>query len=285
MNAPGSLPTTLLTALCAFALPGSGHFVAGHRRAGFLFAALWVLLPLAAVLLMLQEPNAFAAILCVAGRWLVSAVSAVHAAVLVHTRGRTPGAPQPRAIAFILVLMLGLASLLTLAGREFLARALRLPSNSMAPTLLVGDHVLADVRATSRDFRNGDVVVMRFPGDRRQMFAKRIVAMSGDTVEMRDRQLLLNGIPVPENYTLHEPLPLEPGSVSTRDNFPPYRVPDAHVFMLGDARENSQDSRHFGPVPTSDLLGRVAGIYWSYSNGVRWERIGRPVSAGSARAR
>jgi signal peptidase I len=121
----------------------------------------------------------------------------------------------------------------------------------------------------------GDVVVFKYPEDPRRDFIKRCVAVGGDTVEMRAKQLFVNGEPVDEPYVVHKDpriYPDLPGvgsgprNLRNRDNFGPYTVPEDHIFCLGDNRDNSSDSRFWGPVPLSYVKGRAVIIYWSYES-------------------
>ena len=177
------------------------------------------------------------------------------------------------------------AFILALFVRTFVFENFKIPSGSMEDNLLIGDHLVVNkfmyghVADTAlhallpyRDPRRGDVVVFKWPEDPRRDFIKRCVAIAGDTVEMREQQLYLNGTPVDEPFVVHKRTKIRdtPGSGNrtwrfrNRDNFGPYTVPDGHIFCLGDNRDNSSDSRYWGPVPVSYVKGRAVLIYWSY---------------------
>lgn len=148
------------------------------------------------------------------------------------------------------------------------------PSGSMQPTLLIGDHFLVDKRAYASGVlpARGDVVVFVSPVDSKTRLAKRAVALAGDTVEIREKKLYVNGSLQNESYVRHE----DPDHVFTpRDTFGPVVVPEQKFFVLGDNRDKSYDSRFWGFVPGEFLLGRATVLYWSRGdNGPRWERIG-----------
>jgi signal peptidase I len=188
------------------------------------------------------------------------------------------------------------AFLLALFVRTFVFENFKIPSGSMEDNLLIGDHLVVNKFIYSPHFdtslhsalpyrgpRRGDVVVFKFPEDPRRDFIKRCVALPGDTVEIRDKQLYLNGVPQEEPYAVYKDpqtwsdSPSVPPSRRLRDQFGPIVVPPDSVFCLGDNRDNSLDSRFWGPVPMSYLKGRAVLIYWSFeaprSDG-QWHGIG-----------
>ena len=184
---------------------------------------------------------------------------------------------------------LGVALLLALVIRTFVVQAFKIPSGSMLPTLQIGDHILVnkfiygprlEVPLTQwslgqlpgfREPRAGDVVVFIYPKERDKDFIKRIVAVAGQTVESRGNTLLIDGKKVDDAHAHYE----------KRDHvdFGPYTVPAGHVFVMGDNRDESYDSRFWGPVPIQDIKGLAMVIYWSWGgeNYVRWDRLGRLV--------
>jgi signal peptidase I len=185
---------------------------------------------------------------------------------------------------------LGVALLLALVIRTFVVQAFKIPSGSMLPTLQIGDHILVnkfiygprlEVPLTQwslgqlpgfREPRAGDVIVFIYPKERDKDFIKRIVAVAGQTVESRGNTLLIDGKQVEDAHAHYE----------KRDHvdFGPYTVPAGHVFVMGDHRDESYDSRFWGPVPIQDIKGLAMVIYWSWGGDhfVRWDRLGRLVS-------
>ena len=149
-------------------------------------------------------------------------------------------------------------------------RSFEVPSASMAPGLIVGDHVYADLTAyrSSRPAR-GDLVVFAAPENPKVIVMKRVIGLEGEVIELRDKQVLLDGRPLADPWgrhtdpKVHHRIPMKPEGSDTRDNFGPLRIPAGTVFLLGDARDNSYDSRFFGPVPLSSLRGRLLYVYWS----------------------
>jgi signal peptidase I len=174
------------------------------------------------------------------------------------------------------------AIILATFARTFVAQAFEIPSASMEPDLQVGDHLLVNKFVFTpwgdkeikllpeRAVRRGDVVVFKFPRDPQRDFIKRCVGLPGDVVEIVRKQLFVNGHAVDESrYAYHgDPRTyprsmLLPEEFSRRDNYGPYSVPEGELFCLGDNRDNSNDSRFWGPVPRRFVKGRALLIYWS----------------------
>ncbi|QWZ08704.1 signal peptidase I [Nocardioides panacis] len=154
-----------------------------------------------------------------------------------------------RGLTVLVVLVLGV-----LAVRLFVAEPLRIRTGSMAPTLTAGEHVLVDkVSRRHGTWRHGDVVALRL-GDGRSLLVKRVVALAGERVELRDGRLYVDGHRRVEPYA-------DPTLIDSV-YFGPVLVPAGHVFVLGDNRADSRDSRHFGAVALSRLEARVDAVVW-----------------------
>ncbi len=164
--------------------------------------------------------------------------------------------------------------------KAFLFEAYQIPSGSMEQNLLVGDHVVVDKLAWAprtlpwgpllprREIRRGDVVVFRGPEEPLRDFIKRAVAFGGETVEIRAKRLRVGGVPVDEPYVVHrDPALLTgssvPASLRGRDELGPQLLPDGTFFALGDNRDESRDSRVWGPVARRLVRGRALFVYWS----------------------
>jgi signal peptidase I len=175
------------------------------------------------------------------------------------------------------------AVIFTLFARTFVAQAFKIPTGSMEDNLLVGDHLFVNKFIYAphwntplhrllpyRDIRRGDVVVFKYPVDPERDFIKRAVAIGGDTVEVLAKQLYVNGIAEVNPHLVHKDpqvfpdSPALPASIRNRDHFGPFVVPKGFVFCMGDNRDNSYDSRFWGPVPRTYFKGRALFIYWSY---------------------
>lgn len=183
-----------------------------------------------------------------------------------------------------------IAVILAMFIRTFVVQAFKIPSGSMQDTLLVGDYILVNkfiygVKAPFTDYtvipvkdpRRGDVVVFRYPEDPSKDFIKRVVAVGGDTVEIRHKQVYVNGERQELPQAIHVDARMIPQSVQPRDFFGPVTVPEDKLFTMGDNRDESNDSRFWGFVDVSALRGKAFMIYWSWDSddfGVRWSRLG-----------
>lgn len=189
---------------------------------------------------------------------------------------------------------LGLAIFVALLVRSSIVEAFWVPSGSMLPTIQIGDHLFVNKLAYGfkvpfvgyeiahwDDVERGEIIVFLSPhespqngGDRIDLI-KRVVAVGGDTIEIRAKKLFVNGEPVQDEHANF----LDPrrGNVPTRDDFGPVRVPPGKLFMMGDNRDQSHDSRFWGFANVADVKGRATFIYWSRADGSwlpRWERFG-----------
>jgi signal peptidase I len=182
---------------------------------------------------------------------------------------------------------------ITLFLRAFVIQAFRIPSASMEDTLLIGDFLFVNkfeygpkvpfthIRLPGLHLpRRGDVIVFQFPQDPSKDFIKRCVATGGETLEIHDKQVVVNGRPLRERYAIHSDPSIRPSGYDERDNFGPYTVPPGELFMMGDNRDNSNDSRYWGPLRMDLVKGRAMFLYWSWNperNWPRWNRIFRLI--------
>lgn len=217
--------------------------------------------------------------------------------------------------------------------RGFVVQAFKIPSGSMIPTLLVGDHILVNkfIYGTTIPFtdgrflifnqpRIGDIIVFSFPEDKGKEectsissniatrlqnvwdnknpfyffkdnckdFIKRIIAVGGDKIEIKDKTVYVNGRALSEPYKAHKDFRVEDGAIAPRDNFGPVSVPYRKYFVMGDNRDQSFDSRWWGFVDMEDIKGKAFKIYYSCKDNdfcllklkfwkVRWGRIGDTI--------
>ncbi len=184
-----------------------------------------------------------------------------------------------------------IAVLLALVIRQFAVQAFTIPSGSMMDTLLIGDYILvnkflygaeipfADLHLPGfRAPERGDVIVFKYPNDEARDFIKRIIAIGEDTVQVRDNRVWLNGKLLDEPYVRAGSFHATP---STHCGYlyacEPLRVPAGSYFVMGDNRDNSQDSRYWGFVKREKIRGKAFLIYWSWngeSHWLRWRRLG-----------
>jgi signal peptidase I len=157
-------------------------------------------------------------------------------------------------------------------------QAYKIPAASNEPTLLIGDHILVDRHITARNPSRGDLIVFEYPENPQSDFVKRVVAVAGDTVEIRNKMLFVNGLAVSEPYVVHEDSEVYSANLGPRDNFKLVTVPENSYFVMGDNRDRSYDSRFWGFVEKHEIKGTVKNIYWSWDGEkdvVRWDRIGQ----------
>jgi signal peptidase I len=198
--------------------------------------------------------------------------------------GRRADLSKPLAREYLEALLI--AVIFATFARTYVVQAFKIPSGSMEQNLLIGDHILVNKFIYGpttlplarhllpvRDVRRGDIVVFKFPEDATRDFIKRCVGLPGDEIRIVDKALLVNGRQVhDEGYTYHtDPysIPRSPFAPSnrSRDNFGPFVVPPGSYFCMGDNRDNSNDSRFWGPVPATHVKGRAFMIYWSFQDG------------------
>ena len=180
------------------------------------------------------------------------------------------------------------ALILALIIRAYVVQAFKIPSGSMKPILLVGDHILVlkFIYGTKLPFtdkrvlvftepKRGDIIVFRFPKDRSRDFIKRVIGVGGDVVEERNKVVYVNGKPLNEPYVQHTDNDIRPLSRDVRDNFGPVYVPEGKLFVMGDNRDQSYDSRYWGFVDIKDVKGKAFIIYWSWDSQRHLPRLGR----------
>ena len=183
------------------------------------------------------------------------------------------------------------AIILALFIRTFIVQAFKIPSGSMKETLQIGDHILVNkfiygvkipfLRTTIIEVKKpkrNEIVVFKFPEDPGKDFIKRVIGVAGDVVEHRDKKVYVNNEPVDDIFGMYTDPHIFPGSFQPRDNFGPVTVPPDSLFVMGDNRDHSYDSRWWGFVNLKAVQGKAFMIYWSWDKdnfGVRWDRIGK----------
>lgn len=184
------------------------------------------------------------------------------------------------------VKQMAIALVLALCIKTSIVEAYKIPSGSMEDTLLVGDFLLANKfiygsrlpipfvemhLPSLRDPRPGDVIIFKYPLDPNVNYIKRCVAIEGQTVEIRNKQVYVDGemVPLPD-HGKYEAGGRDPGALpfgrnlGTRDNMAPVRVPQDSLFVMGDNRDRSSDSRFWGFVPRKYILGKAMIVHWSW---------------------
>lgn len=176
---------------------------------------------------------------------------------------------------------IGLALLIALAVRSSVVQAFWVPSGSMLPTIQIGDHIFVNKLAYSvrlpligteiakvGDLQRDDIVVFVSPVDPSTDLIKRVVAVAGDTVEIRSKQLYVNGEKVDDPHAHFSDSSIMPGG--QRDNMAPKKVPEGKFFVMGDNRDRSFDSRFWGFANVDDIKGKATFVYWSRDVSQGW---------------
>ncbi len=176
--------------------------------------------------------------------------------------------------------------------RTFIVQAFKIPSGSMLETLQIGDQILVNkfiygvkipftngkTIIPGKDPERGDIVVFKYPEDPSKDYIKRVMAVGGDTLEIIDKKLFVNDKQVTEQpWAVYKDERIIPGRYTTRDNHKKIKIPPNKLFVMGDNRDNSHDSRFWGFVDLTEVKGEAFIIYWSWNKdsfGVRWNRIG-----------
>jgi signal peptidase I len=204
-----------------------------------------------------------------------------------------------------------IAIILALTIRVFVVQAFKIPSGSMIPTLLIGDHILVSKLAYGFQLpkdcefqvsfppvtcfsstlvlnfdppQRGDIIVFRYPEDESKDFIKRVIGLPGDTIHIQNKKVTVNGQPLmDEAFTQRIDQGIIDGRINPRDNLGPLTVPPDSYFVMGDNRDQSLDSRFWGFVRMDKIKGRAFLVYWSWNgqgswtNLIRWERIGKLI--------
>jgi signal peptidase I len=189
-----------------------------------------------------------------------------------------------------------IAVLLALVIRTFVVQAFKIPSGSMLPTLQIGDHILVNKFINYfRPIQRGDIIVFKFPQDESRDFIKRVIGLPGETLEIRGKEVLINGKALDESYAVYGDWPVP--RLGDRERLGPVVIPPGRLFMMGDNRDHSMDSRVWGFLDEHKVKGKAFIVYFSVKSDdipyvsalpsvlyvlshpamIRWNRIGRLV--------
>jgi signal peptidase I len=295
-------------AALSLALPGLGHLYAGSIRQAIWAVGLVVLSILLSTIGALFVPGPWNLFLVWLGPALWALAIPIHAAITA-ARAPKPFALQPFNRWYIYLLFAlsgrGIGVMILAALRLYVVGAFRIPSGAMEPTLLVGDFIYVDKTARARDhLEPGDLAVFTSTEEPISVI-KRVIGVPGDTLAMRDGQILRNGAPLEERYTLlTDPEKSEDDVQRAKmrawqleylagdstsyapdlHDWGPIVVPASGYFMMGDNRDASYDSRYYGLIPAENILGRPTMVYYSYDRtgyrpfpwltAIRWNRLG-----------
>ena len=175
----------------------------------------------------------------------------------------------------IILLMLGTYIIPTdfianIASETLRFSAYKMPTGSMEPTLSIGDYLIVDFKYFKKNEpQTGDLVILQYPKDPTKVFIKRVIALEGEKIEIKDKQVYINDEAIQESYKVLKSISYD----AVRDNFGPELVPSDHCFVMGDNRDNSYDSRYWGFLPIKNIKGKPLYIYWAKNK----KRIGKKI--------
>nr|MBF0220824.1 signal peptidase I [Desulfobulbaceae bacterium] len=200
---------------------------------------------------------------------------------------KTP--PKDKSVVREYVEAILIALVLALFIRSFIVQAFKIPSGSMEPTLLIGDHLLVNkflygvknpfTGATWIPYKNpqrSDIVVFKYPVNPKQDFIKRVVGVEGDRIKIVNKELYVNDQPYYVEGAVHLDPDIIPGRINSRDNMAEITVPKNSLFVMGDNRDNSHDSRFWKFVKLKNIKGKAFILYWSWNKdkfSVRFDRL------------
>jgi len=165
--------------------------------------------------------------------------------------------------------------------KEYLIQSNKIPSGAMKPTLLVGDHIFVKKLFYNKaEPSRGDIIVFKYPADPEKDFIKRLIGIPGDVIEIRNKNLYINHKRLNDDHGVYTDPHIIPANIRPRDNLGPINVPKHSLFVMGDNRDESFDSRFWGFVDLELVKGKAFAIYWSWDKTkymVRWDRIGKKI--------
>ncbi|MBN1756447.1 signal peptidase I [bacterium] len=265
MTEPRTKLDPLFALILSFLLPGAGQLYNGQAWKALFFFTVTCCAPLGLLFQGLGYTLPGMIILLVGTFliWLIVLLDAFFTA-----RKRTPGLSWIQRRWFVILpIVVGAVVLYGPLTRNvqcnFLA-AYKIPSDSMSPTLRDGDHIAVRMKCYNHlQPQWGDLIVFKEEGDSNRQLIKRLTGLPGDRIEIRDKQLYRNGKAISEPWTQYLDDRILPGELSPRDNYGPVEVPESSLFVLGDNRDNSLDSRQTGFVPMQAVQGKALYIYWA----------------------
>ncbi|MBN1895657.1 signal peptidase I [bacterium] len=272
-----------LAGLLSYLVPGLGQVYNGQATKGLLFnflMATWGGLVFSLVFFMLKHPPARIRIFLF---FLLFGISLLlHLLIILeamHTAGKKgkgyPLQPYNRVIIYLAALLvsLGVDYSVSKAVKEYVLKPFRIPSISMEPVLLSGDHLLSNqLHYADHNPSRGDVVIFLSHGQPGDYYIKRIIGLPGDTLEIRDKSVRINGKALDEPYVKHEDAQVIPAGAGIRDNLCPVVIRPDEYFVMGDNRDASLDSRHHGIVRRHQIKGKPMFVYFSWNEDLpKWK--------------
>jgi len=279
-----------IAALLTFVMTGLGHLYAGSPKRGLILFGIWSFWALLCSVILLAVPNIFIIIIFLIGGFAIFVFCVVDAFSIAKRRKENyePAKFNRWFVYMGYFVILSLISALLSAGVK--TNAFNITSGSMEPALLVGDSILVNeviygvklplLRKTIipvTDPKRNDIVVFIYPENRSMSLIKRVIGVAGDKIEIVNKKIFINDKAYKDSYGVFKDSNVLPQSVEPRDNFGPVTVPENSIFVMGDNRDESLDSRYWGFVDLQDVEGKAFIIYWSWNSDLhkpRWGRFG-----------
>ena len=272
--------STLLAGFLSFLMPGLGHMYSGAAKRGLIILIVSLVATSFAPVLGLLDYRPFN----------VASMGLVFLFIYLFAIIDSVRITRPLKYSYILkkydkwylyivaLLLYGIILQPVFKGviKHFFVQAYRMPAVSMEPALLAGDRILVNKFIYwNGEPKRGDIIVFEYPPDPSKDFVKRVAGIAGDVLEIRNNRVILNGKEESEEYVKSDS-----NSKIGERFFGPITIPEKSLFVLGDYRDQSYDSRYWGCVRTDQVKGKVASVYWSWDSeqlAVRWERIGMQI--------
>jgi signal peptidase I len=273
---------TWIVGLLTLFIIGLGHVYYGEFKKGIILFAGWQLLDILCILSLLFYTPVGPIITVVALiSYLIFCIADAAKGVQLHKLSYLLK-PFNRWYFYILYWLIGtfvLTPIVEVTAKSYIAQTYRIPSGSMRDTLQDGDNIVVDkIKYKLSQPKRGDIAVFAFPEDPSKDFVDRIVALGGETLKIVNKNVYINGKMIDEPYVTHSESHIIPKGLQPRDNCGPVTIPEDSVFVMGDNRDQSYDSRFWGFVKKSSLKGRAKSICWSWDKEmfeVRWNRVGK----------
>jgi len=268
-----------IAAILSLVTIGLGHMYAGRAKKGLLLFGIHLVLFTLSLILMLWSSHMLGLVSIVVvgvGYLLYVIIDAIKTA---KSCGKEYSLKNYNKWYFYFATIVAANLLITpsfeVIVEKYVLKTYTIPTRAMMPTIKPGDNIVVNKACYHFDeFKRGDLIVFESPRDPSQDFIKRLIGIGGDKIQLKNKKLYLNGEVQDEHYAVYNEANI---SDSEQVNFGPITVPEGALFVMGDNRDNSFDSRYFGSVASDKVKGKAVSIFWSWdkeSKTVRWNRIG-----------